>query len=282
MLGSGQSDWVTAVAAVVKANPTIVRLGAVNTPMPQGYRQAGMYVTIRYSGWPSLDRTFRVSAWQDGAAALFPELTLEGCDTTGEQGAAPPNLANCRAEIIPGPQNFARYPSPFEPAAPVEPNLITEQDLTAAYWLKDNTTTPGPTEVRETVANAGHGVRLAAYVACPAGAYVVHAELKSVGGRQHCNFGGFGTGNGQGAASTFDLIAGVVAGNLVYGGLVLDGSSIVDVGGGWWRCEVQFTTDGAEPGLTPYAQLMADAVTFNYAGDVTKGVMMRNIFMRAR
>ncbi len=106
-----QDAWAMPIAAVVKAKPTIIRLGALGAMMPAAYRNSvGMHVTIRQTGWPSLDgKTFRVSAWKDGDVASFPDLTLENSDTTGETGTNP-----SRADgIISIPQtlpNFGRYP----------------------------------------------------------------------------------------------------------------------------------------------------------------------------
>ena len=106
-------DWLRAVSAVVKGNPTKVRLGIINTPMPNGYKQNGMYVTVRNTGWPSIDgKEFVAAAWQDGAAAAYPELTLTGCDSSGETGTNPPGIAAATIEIRNHLQNLHRYPKP--------------------------------------------------------------------------------------------------------------------------------------------------------------------------
>lgn len=109
--GEAQAVWRTSVVAVIKANPGKIRLGAINTPMPAAYKGAGLLVTVRQSGWRTLDNhEFVVSAWQDGGVASFPDLTLQGCDLTGEAGANPPNIANTIIEIRPSVANTHRYP----------------------------------------------------------------------------------------------------------------------------------------------------------------------------
>ena len=113
MNGEAQAVWRTPVQAVVKAAPAKLRLGALNTPMPTPYRNSvGLLVTVWQTGWASLDgKTFRVSAWQDGGASTFPDLTLEGSDVTGEAGGAMPRN-DAFVEIRPIPANADRYPKP--------------------------------------------------------------------------------------------------------------------------------------------------------------------------
>lgn len=100
----------TPIAAVIKAAPTLLRLGALDTPMPAAFRNSvGLLVEVHQTGWPSLDgRTFKVAAWQDGAAASFPDLTLAASDTTAESGAVPPR-DDAFVIIRAIPQNFGRY-----------------------------------------------------------------------------------------------------------------------------------------------------------------------------
>jgi hypothetical protein len=111
MAGEPQPVWRTPIVAVVKAAPALIRLGALNAAMPTPYRNSvGLLVTVQQTGWRSLDgKTFRVSAWQDGGAASFPDLTLAGSDVTGEQGAGMPR-ADAFVEIRPIPANANRYP----------------------------------------------------------------------------------------------------------------------------------------------------------------------------
>jgi hypothetical protein len=113
MFVEGLGDWKTPITAVVKAAPTKIRLGGLNTPMPTAYANSvGLQVTVMQTGWPSLDdKTFIVSAWQDGGASTFPDLTLAGSDTTGETGANPPR-SDMFVYIRPIIANFARYPKP--------------------------------------------------------------------------------------------------------------------------------------------------------------------------
>lgn len=99
----GQNHARTPISAIVKANPTRLRFGALDTPMPAPYANSvGMIVEVNRTGWSSLDgKWFKVAAWQDGGASTFPDLTLEGCDTTGEQGAQPPNAGDIGIPQIP-------------------------------------------------------------------------------------------------------------------------------------------------------------------------------------
>ena len=113
MDAEGQLDWRTAIVTVVKDAPAKIRLGALNSPMPTPYRNSvGLHVTVYQTGWRSLDgKTFVISAWQDGDASSFPDLTLAGSDCTGEVEPSMPRN-DAFAGIRPIIANFARYPKP--------------------------------------------------------------------------------------------------------------------------------------------------------------------------
>lgn len=50
MASEGQADDRRSIASVTKGTPTKLALGATNTPMLAGYRQADMDVIVRGSG----------------------------------------------------------------------------------------------------------------------------------------------------------------------------------------------------------------------------------------
>lgn len=158
-------------------------------------------------------------------------------------------------------------------------------DITNAYWTKNaSTVTTGRTDPRggttaeaafETVANSGHGIAKEGVLNLVSGTtYIIEGVVKSIGARQF-NLAYYNAGFTFGHDNFFDIVNGALGGVVLDDGAALsinEIATIVAVGGGYYRCRIQFTATANVTGGNFYWSAADSLSTVSYAGDITKGV----------
>jgi len=159
-------------------------------------------------------------------------------------------------------------------------NLITQQDLSNAYWTLSGYTVASPNSIRETAASTPHtfGMAVGLTRTIGTGIYTHTVDLIKVGADQRfLAVGIYAIGLGSGGARYFDILNGTITSSLAYGGFVITGSSIVAISGGY-RCSVTVDCTGSGlAGVIVLEQETSPLGTFTFLGDVTDGYTVSNM-----
>lgn len=159
-------------------------------------------------------------------------------------------------------------------------NLLTySEDFTNAAWTKIQTSITANTTVApdgnttadaliEAATNAQHQMLQAATLTAAAYTWTVFAKATS-GSQRWLNL--YPQGTGVAAAAVFDINTGTVT--LTSGPQYL-GSSIVNVGNGWFRCSLTFTGAAVSVNNVIYLSNNATIAAPGYTGDGTSGIFL--------
>lgn len=166
-------------------------------------------------------------------------------------------------------------------AVPVGTNLITNQDLTNAYWTKTNVTTPATNQITETTTNAQHNATLINKTRV-AGIldYRISADVESVGGRNivliQCFSGNFGSHMVQGF---FNLTTKTCVFSSVAGSWINLVPFVVELPANKLRIGLDFRTEASSTNFSLILALQPDQNTNSYAGSTSMGMKFNNIWL---
>lgn len=225
--------------------------------LPHGYKEGKLYAV---KGGAGADFAFTRAGTRTRKAATYLETVATGVPALDYTGSTCPSLS-------------------LEPA---RTNLLLQSEtFDNASWTKNNTTVSanavaGPENLTtadnllETVANGLHEHYKTISKAASSLAYSITIFAKPINGR---NFIEIASGAGANSVSKyFDVSTGTLGNSTSTGtGFVITNSSIVASANGFYRCELNITSDAATSMTIVYRCASANG-TNSYVGDVTKGI----------
>jgi hypothetical protein len=227
-------------------------------------------------------QTYTVSALPSASSQQGSVLYVTDSDRNGAiaSGSIAVGGGSFNARVLSDGTNWRLHGALSQPVGGAV-NLITSQDLTSAFWTKENTTITSTDQVIENTANSSHTVKSAIITRTDIARFTGTVDLLKIGSRNFVLFGLFSGDIGAGGYAYFNLNAGTIDGTGSYGGFTLNSQSIQSLGVDGYRCQVVVTTDAITTGLVFYPQAASAVGTTSYIGDGSSGFRARNMTLYA-